>query len=499
MLRQTLAAALVVTLAVLPVSLSTSSLAAAHPFAQQEPQQVVAKPDKTTLIKTLKTFYELLVNNRLEEAAKMAILPEGFEPDQLLSVIRQRELSPEGIAILERDAVFGTVMERFPKRGKALLERSGVDAADCYGFQHTNKNATGEVLAKWDGKAFKLFRIDDVGQLPSDENDVDDSAKQAPEKIAPAKMAPEAIDSAKTAPESPKDRPLVMSKDDVVKNLGRWMAAVEAEPKNVKAKVVLAMAQYKLENTPAAWRLLVESYQLDPREAGAVTGMRNVALKFRKMGVFTVGVPPETVQGILGEPTSTVKLSGNGNRFVYGFFAVDFLDGRLRRTVDLIGTKAIMFEPAHIVTLGLPPGWNCADRHVDRSTSRAIYLPAGQTVSNWTEQFDLQRFVFQQEITIPQAVALMKKSLERSYPKMESKTLVSDETTSIVANVLPDADPAQTRHQLVRFMKSGDNEIHRIAITVISEEQPDEKTQQQWLKIFQAAELKSAAPPADSK
>ncbi len=77
--------------------------------------------------------------------------------------IEINEISADGISILAENGLFGRLFEIFPDRAEQWLSRSGLeDDSDCYAFRF--KNA--EVAGKWNGEHFVLFRLDDVGKLP---------------------------------------------------------------------------------------------------------------------------------------------------------------------------------------------------------------------------------------------------------------------------------------------------------------------------------------------
>ena len=49
----------------------------------------------------------------------------------------------------------------FPERGEHFAKKASVDTEACYAKSHEDA----EVVAQWDGKAFRLIRLDDVGKL----------------------------------------------------------------------------------------------------------------------------------------------------------------------------------------------------------------------------------------------------------------------------------------------------------------------------------------------
>lgn len=72
-----------------------------------------------------------------------------------------REISAEGIGVLAEKGAFGPLLEIFPDRGKGFAERAGVDPDSC----HALALQGAEVAGHWDGRVFRLIRLDDVGKL----------------------------------------------------------------------------------------------------------------------------------------------------------------------------------------------------------------------------------------------------------------------------------------------------------------------------------------------
>ena len=128
--------------------------------------QSSSQPTKEQLISDLKTVHELLSNGDNMAAVEHFKGPDGISKERLAKdlggLLKKRELSMEGIEVLDQKGKFGKLSEVFPERGASWVERNGITKPeDCYGLGF--KNA--EVAAFWDGGKFLLIRLDDVGKL----------------------------------------------------------------------------------------------------------------------------------------------------------------------------------------------------------------------------------------------------------------------------------------------------------------------------------------------
>lgn len=124
------------------------------------------QPTKEQLISDLKSVYELLSKGDNLAAVEHFKGPDGMSKERLASDLKglldKRELSMNGIEILEKEGKFGKLNEIFPDKAKRWMERNGVSSPEnCYALGYRSA----EVAAFWDGSKFLLIRLDDVGKL----------------------------------------------------------------------------------------------------------------------------------------------------------------------------------------------------------------------------------------------------------------------------------------------------------------------------------------------
>jgi len=135
------------------------------PPAISEAAAATASPTKDTLVQTLRDLLAAIEADDLDTAAAHMIEFPGMSKEDvhkaLPGFVEKREISGPGIEILAEKGTFGPLAEVFPERGAHWAERVKVDPAECYALSHEGA----EVAGLWNGKAFKLIRLDDVGKL----------------------------------------------------------------------------------------------------------------------------------------------------------------------------------------------------------------------------------------------------------------------------------------------------------------------------------------------
>ncbi len=442
------------------------------------------EPTKALLIETLNKVLSLLEKEDYVSASAHFVLPPNFRPEMLDGFIKRSEISRAGIEVLAQDGVFGNAEQTFgAERAASHAERAKVDREQCYGFYHTTEDATGEVMAFWDGSGFRIVRLDDVGKLSATSDGADPEPASPSTKALPNMAANLATKDAAAVP--------VGDLAAIAQRLPELESATTENPLDVAARANYAMALYQIGNFPQAWTQLRVAAKLDPKHAGVAKGLAALFSKFESMAVFTVGVQPETVTGLLGEPDQVVDLGNDRERYVYAFYAVDFRDGRVHEVIDLRNATEAMFRPTEIVSVDLDGrGWICGIRNkADGQVTARYYLP-GEMISNWTEQVEVQRILGAASIgTIKEIAAKFIAQVKAIQPKMEYQILDVQDDSVIVALELPGSPSFAKRHQLVRLFKANDD-VHRLAYS-LKVDQPSDETKKKWFAIMKSASLEA--------
>jgi len=126
---------------------------------------IAAVPDQGALVQVLRDLLVALEAEDGDKALTFFILPKAMTSDEgretLLGFIEQGEISAAGIERLYKEGRFGFADDLFGERALSWIRRAEVDIAKCYGMVLENA----EVGAFWDGQAFKLLRLNNVGRL----------------------------------------------------------------------------------------------------------------------------------------------------------------------------------------------------------------------------------------------------------------------------------------------------------------------------------------------
>ena len=131
-----------------------------------EPSQPAAgAPSKEAAIQHLKDLNAALEAKDYKKAVTFMAPFPGLPPEKMEEQIGKlheiKEISAKGIDILAAKGKWGKLSEVFPEKAERWAQKAGVAADQTWGFSYENA----EVGMHWDGKSFKIIRLDDVGKL----------------------------------------------------------------------------------------------------------------------------------------------------------------------------------------------------------------------------------------------------------------------------------------------------------------------------------------------
>jgi len=123
-------------------------------------------PAKEVAMQTLRDLLAAIEGKDYDRAMGLMVLgnmKREDAPAALQKLLELREVSAKGIDIIAAQGKWGTLTEVVgAERAKLMLRRAGgAPVESCYMI--TLRNA--EAGFVWDGKAFKVFRLNNVGQL----------------------------------------------------------------------------------------------------------------------------------------------------------------------------------------------------------------------------------------------------------------------------------------------------------------------------------------------
>ena len=130
------------------------------------------KPVKETMISQLYELNDLLIKNNYKEALDYIVVVDVSEKKLLKmmpKLIKKKDISKEGIDLLNANANFGKVSELYGSKGKREIKRKKLDANQCFGLYIEKSNI--EVMALWKDNKFLFFRLDNIGKLKDEEEE----------------------------------------------------------------------------------------------------------------------------------------------------------------------------------------------------------------------------------------------------------------------------------------------------------------------------------------
>ena len=123
-------------------------------------------PTKEAAVQLLRSFLAAVEAKDYSKAAAMIQTSSQVPPAEIEKalgrILELNEISARGIDILAERGKWGKLAEVYgADRASRLIARAGVPVDDCYGLNLENAEAG----FYWNGKEFKLVRVDDIGKL----------------------------------------------------------------------------------------------------------------------------------------------------------------------------------------------------------------------------------------------------------------------------------------------------------------------------------------------
>jgi len=99
------------------------------------------------------------------------VLPQAVQgrtaPEQVefLNKALQDEVSPEGIAVLKKEGVFGPLKDLFPTEAEKWAKQAGAKSDDCVTFKMERAGICAEVVLLREGQTYRVVRCNNVKQM----------------------------------------------------------------------------------------------------------------------------------------------------------------------------------------------------------------------------------------------------------------------------------------------------------------------------------------------
>jgi len=272
-------------------------------------------------------------------------------------------------------------------------------------------------------------------------------------------------------------------------------ALVEREPRIAPYHHLLAVAHLANGKEMAGWTSARTAARLAPKHPPSASLLMRMWNVYDKQGLFDVGASHEPVLKQLGEPDQQA-VAGRMERWVYGFFSVDFVNGKVYATSDLrTGGQPVPPRTDRCVFRFDDRDWRVGHRFRSITQNNTEHVLPGETVHDYTELYSLQRMVgmANRDISARKFMNLMMKRLKETVPGAEWKVLRDGEDDILYEWSVPKSDEHPAQHEISRLM-TGDNDIYRLAYVQRQAKMPDED-RAAWIDRLEKARIE----PLDSE
>ena len=100
----------------------------------------------------------------IQPPASMTRYTDAEQSEFLLKALRD-EITPDGVALLRREAKFGSLSDIFPEEGAKWAEQAGVRVSDCVAFRLDRSGPRLELVLATNVTPHRIIRVDNVTTL----------------------------------------------------------------------------------------------------------------------------------------------------------------------------------------------------------------------------------------------------------------------------------------------------------------------------------------------
>ncbi len=267
--------------------------------------------------------------------------------------------------------------------------------------------------------------------------------------------------------------------------------AVGQDPGNADFHIGLTLAFAAAEKPAEAWHELRKALELDDKNPQLGPALVASWQAFGAQGLFNVGSPAAGIAKALGT-ADKVERHADHERWIYGFMALNFADGKLDSVMDLRGLdRDILRESDHLrlQTDGRP--WRPGHRLVTAMNTTTEYVLPGQQVQNWQELVTVERLLglVNRKVDAKQLMDSIRQRIQDMDPNVEWNVIDESDADIIYEWHLPQADDRPPHHELARLVK-GQTDIYRIAFAAKDKDSLQTR-HDQWIDLLKSAELVS--------
>ena len=264
--------------------------------------------------------------------------------------------------------------------------------------------------------------------------------------------------------------------------------AVEQLPRNAQVRAALGVAYFQMQRPMQAWSQFRHAIRLNPQNARVVNSFMQMWNSFDRRGLFLVGTEPQQLTKAIGAPDRVLQTS-DGERWLYGFMAVDFRDDKLHTIIDRRGFGEKERQSTERLAVQTDQrDWKIKHRMIDRRQKHTTYFLADQMPPDWSERLTTQQIFGNERQRRPGDVLdRTKKRILKVNPDAKFEILEESEQEAIYEWRTGQQGQRPPQHCIARLVL-GEKDVHRIAF-VVQVDKMSADLRDSWIELLRRAEV----------
>ena len=191
-------------------------------------------------------------------------------------------------------------------------------------------------------------------------------------------------------------RAFLQSQDELAKGNAKsaqelLKTAIRLQPANATYHGLLADAYLKTGSYDAMWTSLRQAARIEPSNPKYANEFLRMWRFHDQRGDVNVGKTVQEVIRAIGAPDEQLNDVAR-ERLIYGFIAVDFVNSKLQRVLDLRGLTHEIVSPVEVLVFDqTEKDWKAAYHFVNKSSDTKEFTRNAEPVQRWTELLSQQR------------------------------------------------------------------------------------------------------------
>ena len=268
-----------------------------------------------------------------------------------------------------------------------------------------------------------------------------------------------------------------------------FQAAVAQDPNSATFHIGLSHAFAAAKQPVDAWRELRKAVELDDQNSQLGAALVASWQAFGVQGLFNVGRPAEAIAQALGK-ADKVERHADHERWIYGFMALNFADGKLDSVMDLRGLNRELLRETDRLTIQTDGRqWRPGHRLVSMVHTTTEYVLPEQQVQNWKELVTVERLMglVDRKVEPKQLMNSIRQRIQDMDSNAEWKVIAETDDDIIYLWSFSKDGERPPHHELARLVE-GQRDIYRIAFAT-KEAELMQARQEQWIDLLKTAKV----------